>query len=199
MRRAATALAVACFLAVVALYVAAFAASAGRKLDASLYARVSHSDLEPVRTVSARTLDTIDAASVVLVGGALVVVALARGRRRRAVVTAAAVLLPIATTEILKPAGGRAAPGLRRWGERPESARTARRRERMGAAAGALLAAAFVVFVAATLATHREFADALRLRRSLVGTTGALAVASAVLVGTTALLAREPVRRAQVR
>ena len=195
MRRAATALAVACFLAVVALYVAAFAASAGRKL----YARVSHSGLEPVRTVSARTLDTIDAASVVLVGGARGVVALARGRRRRAVVTAAAVLLPIATTEILKPAGGRAAPGLRRWGERPESARTARRRERMGAAAGALLAAAFVVFVAATLATHREFADALRLRRSLVGTTGALAVASAVLVGTTALLAREPVRRAQVR
>jgi membrane-associated phospholipid phosphatase len=259
------------------VYAVAFALPEGRRVDSALYRRISHTELEQVRLVGANTLDTIDVASVLLVGGALVVVALVRGRIHRAVVAAGAVLLPIATSEILKPALGpldralaphRTAPlkasfpsghatvamalalsvvvvapralrapvafvgavyaaavgislvalgwhypsdvlagflvaaawaavavaVLRAWGERPESARAVRRRELAGVAAAGALAVAFAVVLGVILARHPQFTDALRIRRSLVGTTAVVAVSSAVLVAATAVLAREPVR-----
>jgi membrane-associated phospholipid phosphatase len=93
-----------CWVALVLLYIAAFAVPAGRHADESVFRQVSPPGLESVRAVSTRTLDTVGIASVALVGGSILVLALSRGRFRRAAATAAAITASIAITRALKTA-----------------------------------------------------------------------------------------------
>lgn len=88
------------------VYLVAFATSTGRRIDAVLFGRVAGADLDSVRQIGHRALDTIDIASLVLAGIALVVVGLARGRGGRAAAAGIVLVGSLATTELLKAALG---------------------------------------------------------------------------------------------
>jgi hypothetical protein len=89
--------------ALVVVYAVALLTAPGRRLDVSVFERVSGAGLEQVDRISSRALDTIDVATVLLAGALLFLLAFARRRRRRAAVAFVVVAAAIATTEALKP------------------------------------------------------------------------------------------------
>jgi membrane-associated phospholipid phosphatase len=77
-----------------------------RHADATLFRRVSGTDLTAIKQVGARALRTIDVGSIAFAGGALALVSARRGRWWRAAVVVGSIAAALATTEVLKVALG---------------------------------------------------------------------------------------------
>jgi len=110
-RRALLAFAALCVGLVVAVYVVAFDSARGAGWDSyAIGAATAERNIPRIHAASARLIETIDIGSLVLLGGGLVVVGVFIRRWRAAIGALLVVAGANATTQVLKPSLGAAAP-----------------------------------------------------------------------------------------